>query len=435
MEQQAPPPHQPEWSRLPRHILFEIARRLNNKTTATAASPLNTLRLRSVCKSWRSAIPAFKQQRETLHFPLDLPFPVTPNPNHDLRGCFSLSQNTVYFVQPPSKPSSLPWLLRVEEKDAEKGKWKALNPLSKVSTDSLPRWFPKSLDLLDLRVSVIGAAYALRFIDEESNKNKDDWTTRTIKALMEQSGGSSRGVVEAVDATLAEKFKSTLILRVAVSPSPWSGGDGDHDYAVAVIHGQGKLGFYKLGDEKWTPVSDESKYHDVVYHGGRFYAVDYQGGAVVIGSDLKAKQAAPPLPGSGRGPRDGQIKSLVESGDGQLYLVDKNQGLISKVQLRVYKLDETKKVWERVYRLNDQVFFVGDDCSYSVFARDFPALKGNCVYFPVKCYNVHGEEDACDGVQDLESGACGPVEVFQPDRMTMFTLPTWLKPKARASKK
>ncbi|KAF7142959.1 hypothetical protein RHSIM_Rhsim05G0073700 [Rhododendron simsii] len=428
---------QQQWSLLPREILITIAKCLN-KTTATAAR-VDTLRLRSVCKSWRSSIPTFKQQQETLHFPLSLPFPISPNPNHNLRGRFSLAQSSIYFLQPaPSSPSSsssksssLPWLLRVEEKDADKGRWKPLNPLSKVSTDSIPKWFPKSLNLLDLRFSQIGVAYSIRFVHEDarttgSNKeDEEDWTTMRIKTLMQQSSSLR------VDATLAEEFKSTLILRVAVSLSPWSGGD---DYAIMAIHNQGKLGFYKLGDEKWILISDESKYHDVVHHRGKFYAVDYQGGAVVIDSDLKAKQTVPPLPGRGCGPRGGQIKFLVKSGDDHLYLVDKFLGSKS-VHLEVYKLNETNKKWERVNHLNDQVFFVGDDCCFSVSTQDFPALKGNCIYFPLTCYNFYGEEDFCDGVQDLENGKCGPVELFQPDHMPMFTLPTWLKSKPPASKK
>lgn len=403
---------QRQWSQLPRDLLMLIA----NKTGTTF---IDTLRLRSVCSSWRSSIPPFNQ---TLDFSLlKLPRPLDPLPPLNCYTHFSLAQSTIYFLQPPPSSSSttdddlpLPWLLRVE-KVAQNGKLRLLNPVSKTPIDVVPKSFPKSLNLLNFRVSEIAKAYSLKV-----------------------ESGFSRSQCESVG-----------VKRVVVSSSPWNGGADGRDYAVMAIFA-GYLAFFKVGDKKWSPIDpDNYHYEDVIYHKGKFYAVDNKGRCVVIGCDLNSNEVA-----FFKGNEWLKLVTLLTSGD-DLYLVVEtvkttqvdaidestnsspvDDGLVHytvKVEVMFYKLNEADKAWEEVIDLPDQVFFVGDICSYSVSAQGFPGLIGNCVYFPENMFNIYNEEEKklgkfwCDtGLCNLEDGSFGPLASFPSHWPIFWPPPPWL---------
>lgn len=236
------------------------------------------------------------------------------------------------------------------------------------------------------------------------------------------------------------ELKSILGKKAVVSSAPWIG----DDYTVMVIHG-GKLGFIKLGDGTWSLFDDPKQCDDVVYHKGKFYAVDYKGRTVLIGLDLKAKEVAGPFFGRG----GGQSKQLIKSFD-DLFLIDKYMGgqeidfvlgeySECELHLRVFKLNEEKKRWDFVDTLGDQVFFVGDDCSYAVRAQDFPGLRGDCVYFSDDSFD--GENEALGefcvdtGVYRLVDGKCGALSAFRRHSPIFWPPPTWLSSKSSCSKK
>lgn len=139
-----------KWSQLPKDLLHNISKTFNTH--------LDVISVRSVCSSWRSSIPPFKKNPP---LPLNLPFPIAPNPalNPNRRGHFSLTQSTIYILQNPNSSKSTasaskPWLIRVEE--TRRGKLRPLNPLSRILTENTPVAYPKSLNLLDTRISEIG---------------------------------------------------------------------------------------------------------------------------------------------------------------------------------------------------------------------------------------------------------------------------------------
>ncbi|KAJ6682307.1 BINDING PROTEIN putative-RELATED [Salix koriyanagi] len=51
------------------------------------------------------------------------------------------------------------------------------------------------------------------------------------------------------------------------------------------------------------------------------------------------------------------------------------------VDFRVYKLDEEWGTWVDIKSLDDRIFILGIDCSFSVSCRDLNGGKGNCIYF------------------------------------------------------
>ncbi|KAI4314421.1 hypothetical protein L6164_027333 [Bauhinia variegata] len=51
----------------------------------------------------------------------------------------------------------------------------------------------------------------------------------------------------------------------------------------------------------------------------------------------------------------------------------------------VYKLNEEEQNWVPMNSLDDRVLFVGNGCSFSIFAQDFPGCKRNCTYYTKNC--------------------------------------------------
>lgn len=70
---------------------------------------------------------------------------------------------------------------------------------------------------------------------------------------------------------------------------------------------------------------------------------------------------------------------------GQLFLVDMSSYDSDPNEVDriiIYWLDKQKHEWTRVYKLVDRIFFVGDDCCFSVSSKDFgDQCRGNCIYY------------------------------------------------------
>ena len=61
-----------------------------------------------------------------------------------------------------------------------------------------------------------------------------------------------------------------------------------NDYAVLFVYTNGKLGFAKCGDEKYTLIGDMGiRYDDIIVYKGQFYVVDSLGIIWWIRSSLK----------------------------------------------------------------------------------------------------------------------------------------------------
>ncbi|KAM3757738.1 hypothetical protein ACB098_02G212300 [Castanea mollissima] len=222
--------------------------------------------------------------------------------------------------------SSNSWLVRVEE--FEPGRTRLLNPFSSLHIRFLPDRFPKVINLLDSRVVEVSKAYELQY----------------------SSGMPIAGV-----------NKLTLIFALL---------------------NEGKLGHVKHGDKKWTLVDDHNfDYDDIIVYKGQSYVVDRLGTVSRINSSMKLIQFSPPFCGLGN------QKHLVES-CGELYIVDRyfefnREGGRWHFDLcfKVYKLDQEWGCWVMVKNLGDRVFILGNDCSFSVSAREFSECKGNSIYF------------------------------------------------------
>ncbi|XP_059460910.1 F-box protein At2g26160-like [Corylus avellana] len=337
---------------------------------------IDVLRFRSICSSWRSSIPPFSANPP--RFPLQFPDPntatLTEPPRWPPRLAF-LFQTTLYYIQtlnPSTSSSTLSnkgWLMKVDESNS--GKLRFVNPV----LDSRTRYTitrPKTLNLLNFRVVEYGKAYTLQF-QLPINKRR--------------------------------YFPYPFVKKLVVFPnSAWTNAD---ECSIFMIFVDGKLGFAKPGDEKWTLVGESSNYDDVIVYKGQFYVVDKVGIVWWIEcSSLKLVQFSPTLWGLG------SQKHLVES-CGALYVVDKYNDIDDDkkvVGFKVYKLDEELGQWVLVKSLGDQVFVLGADCSFSVPAQEFSGYKGDSILFidsgdvtlvlvfSLKDHSIH-ELDSCNHFQ------------------------------------
>ncbi|VFQ60034.1 unnamed protein product [Cuscuta campestris] len=389
------------WPHLQAEILAMISNRLEED--------IGNLRLRSVCSNWRSTVPLRKPDLWASFKP---PFPAFINPNRP--GNFILSSSTIYLLQ-SAQPTSPWWLIRVERKRGF-GKFRPLSPFSRTMTeDHTPKSFPRGLNLLDVRIREIGKAYSLDFFEHGKK----------------------------METNLYEMSRR----KVVMSSVPWTRNSGEEGgYAVLALF-SGKLAFIRLGNENWSQITCQggATYYDILYSKKKdvFYALDTLGRLVMIDKDLKAKEIVSKEHFCySRSTR--KERYLIES-NGDLFLVhmlpERDYSILEVFEVDVLKLNEKRGDWD--YYVDslgvDQVFFVGEDCSYAVPAQEF-GLESNCIYISDERFMYDNEQDAkhggiCldGGVYCFTDGTCGPFASY-PDRCKIFlNSPEWLNgPEAKA---
>ncbi|XP_015891092.3 F-box protein At2g26160 [Ziziphus jujuba] len=377
------------WAELPKELWENIAKLLQ--------TPIDVIRFRSVCKSWRFSI----LPNPTIQTPsLPLGFHV-PGPDPFAFTTVSVSQTRLFHVQPSTLSSSSSskvkgWLVKLQDSDS--GKMRLFLPFN-PGVRHFPRKSQEVLNLLDFRVVELGISYALTF----------------------SMGFSSRSV-----------SANKVVVKLDNSGS----GIGFAEFASVY---DGLLGFWKLGDDQWSFLAGERfYYHDIVSHKGQFYAVDRWGLVDWIdSSSLNPIQFSPRLPDDIDRPNwKKKQKHLIDS-CGDIYLIDKfldeervwnclePPGLhynydATVVGFQVYKLDQEWGRWVEVKSLGDRAFLLSNDSSISFSTRDLAGCKRNSIYFTdnlkvsscnCKC-RVFDLEDG--SIKDLGSLPSSYSEIFEP---------------------
>ncbi|CAN1122217.1 Putative F-box protein At1g65770 [Linum perenne] len=349
------------WKDLPDDLLAAIGHRLDSR--------IDVFRFRSVCNSWRSSVPFPNSDEQVPPVTVRLPYPVSIDGVLDQSTiCNFQFLSPIQTSSPGSSSSSdvpLPqgWLIKAEE--SPRGKLVLTNPISNHKLS----YSPIQLNLLDVRLLQLRNSFRLRL----------------------PSGLPS--------------FEVNRVVMFPPSASPR--GNNIAQLTLLGIYYEGKLGYWRTGDERWTLLDDKNfEYDDIIPYRGQFYVVDRWGTVSWIDSSLNLIQYSPPLYGCG-----GQ-KNLVES-NGDLYVVDRyldgarrswkdvedavnNSSnpvsfLVGRrrrrklnpraIDFRVYKLDEEWGTWVNVTSLGDRVFVLTTECSLSVSAAEFVRGKGNCIYY------------------------------------------------------
>ncbi|KAK4433299.1 F-box protein SKIP23 [Sesamum alatum] len=148
------------------------------------------------------------------------------------------------------------------------------------------------------------------------------------------------------------------------------------------IHNNNKLWYIKSGDEKWTLVSDKwtsfGPFADVVNHKGHIYVTDRRECTWVFDSMFELTNVTGVL--NSHSPNG----HLVELYKGELFSVGCCPRLPSwdwREEFIILRFDEQGEKWVETKTVDNQIIFIGDDCSFSVSAHEFEDCKGSRVFY------------------------------------------------------
>ncbi|CAN8270884.1 unnamed protein product [Cochlearia groenlandica] len=354
-----------DWSKLPEELLGLIFIRL--------FSVVELLRVRSICKSWRSSASFIDNN----------PFPDNPVIHLDKvvitrvktmageeifyglgEGDNFLSRASFFRVTLPS--SSQGWLIKYESHDHNYGTFRLLNPLSREALG----WWCRIIDMSKFNFSEIRRGYVVRSKEEESF-------------------GFKRLVLG----------RKNRILGVGCD---------------------GKIRYWN--GEIWTRIRDQvARFCDIIVHKGLTYALDSKGIIWWISSSLEIYRYGPSLDENMTN-YCWKDRCLVECCE-EFYIVDRViENYLRKrkykttnfnytrmihddfgntetretdyhsktIGFKVYKVDEDLGKWIEVKSLGDKAIVMATDTCFSVSAHEFYGCLQNSIYF-VEQHNYKDE--------------------------------------------
>ncbi|XP_021755487.1 putative F-box protein At3g25750 [Chenopodium quinoa] len=345
-----------KWADLPKDVLHLIAYHLDFKTDLP--------RIRSVCPSWRSALPLADFPLREIH--LEVP-PLEYNNNKALVPLLGYAINTnkpiyllktrYYLFYPlPGSPCRGGWIARMGELGLNK--WRLLSPLSSDSkfkrylyTDPL---IVGEINLLDFRVVELARPMSLVY--------DLDYNAQPISKKVVQG---ARAVLVLLDDELG-------------------------------------LMLWRFGDHQWVKIEDQQQDHyvrfkDIEFHNGNFYAFrmtsisQFQVWVINPGnlSIMKQEIDVPGILQLNEGKYSCMDANFVPSkSNGCLHLtidVEAREGKICRhklvLMLREEK-DEMKSKWERVENIGNMTFFIGSNVSFALPPppRSLALWKPNSIY-------------------------------------------------------
>ncbi|KAG7567847.1 hypothetical protein ISN45_Aa04g006860 [Arabidopsis thaliana x Arabidopsis arenosa] len=317
----------PEWTDLPEELIDLTAKRFS--------SNIDVVRIRSICKSWRSAV-ATKQnsfQRHNL-----------PSSNKNIETL--LSPTTFFRVYVPSSGSYKGWLIRTKQV-SESSKISLLSPFSRQLLDPSQ----ETLDLLKFGVSEIQKSYEIHIFDKD-----------LIQSVKGKIGPSHRVV-----------FLDNLFFAVGEDEKIWCCKSGEESSRI------------------WTKIKNQVvDFSDIILHRGQVYALDITGAIWWINlSQLRLVKFTPPTPMN----CDNCNKRLVDF-CGNLCIVHqlrvRRDNIERTVGFKVYKMDEDVAKWVEVRSLEDKALIVARDSCFTVVALEYHGCLRNSIYF---IDNVKRSED------------------------------------------
>ncbi|KAK2386267.1 F-box protein [Trifolium repens] len=324
-----------EWLDLPTELWTMIAKHLILEDNTS----FEVFRFRSICKTWRSAHP----------LPQQTPFAPQVCIPLGRRGKSFLLQTTMYRLEPllhapninqdPSISSSKGWLIMLE--DSQSVPLRLLNPFTRSHVSDTPQahifssgTLPKELNFLNFKVvKLLEAFNLLGYADN--------------------------------------------VLKLVLFPSfPVEG------RMVCALFNDSNLCVRKIEDKKWTKIYYQGfhGYHDIIIHKGQLYVIDNQGTILWMNPlSMELVQFTQPLWSR----YNGKTKKMVEF-DGRFYVVEMHINVGSlplEAVIKVYKVNEESGRWEVVKNLGDVAFVLGKDSNFSLSAKDYHGIEGNCIYF------------------------------------------------------
>ncbi|KAK5842155.1 F-box protein SKIP23-like [Gossypium arboreum] len=341
-----------DWSQLPQELLVLIAERLEAR--------FDVVRFRSVCCSWRSSVPpklypfrpTYRRTRGRLEESL----------SHITRYTFYLLRSS----RGDETKAPACWLVKIRE--GSRGvKMQLLNPFSDSKLESLPRNFPKVLDLTNFQVIELGHQYIGLYnvyIDHPLEPLCYDYRK---KVVLQQSSTNCD------DFIIFASFRCPAFLR--------------------------------SGEKEWTVLEHVYDIQDIISFNEKFYAIDLNGKTRVIDQSLNVSFL--PHVGSPR-----SRKFLVKSHD-NLLAVEMLSNPDKGVGFRVFRMSEEDHKWDEMESLRDRILFLGFYGAVSAPASEFYWGKGNLIFYPGGLFDSPHDPDPefrLVFVFDLETGTACPLE-------------------------
>ncbi|GLT97964.1 hypothetical protein SLE2022_155030 [Rubroshorea leprosula] len=298
------------------------------------------------------------------------------------------------------------WLLRIEEAISERTRVE--NPLSNRSVRALPYGFPKVLNLLDFHVSELCKVYKSRHTPLR---------------------GSFIGGHICLD---------WLCRRDPIHP-------------LVILRPLGRLCSNLLGDDNWSVVGKHI--HDVIHFNEKFYAVDSSSRLFVweelslqlikvIGPAMVVGDGIFQVTSDGNRNRILAYFHLVKS-SGDLFLVygkpngisccsyrrGHSSSMCERADFRFFKLNQVLRIFEEVNSIGDQVFFLGEDCSFSVSTRELTGLEPDCLCFVNDSapFGINKFNIDCDGENLSDNKCIGVFKLSQRKGVPLASYPEYSK--------
>ncbi|KAL1204484.1 putative F-box protein [Cardamine amara subsp. amara] len=332
-----------DWSFLPKDLLERISDRFETY--------FEIVHFRSVCGSWRSAIPKPSYRRG---LGVESLLPIF-NHNSRFEGETHCELKKIpAFLLRFKTPFGADYLF-VGMSQSKSCKQKLLSPL----TDSgLASKYGIILNTLSSQIIPLGYYYKINFNALTTNRSR----------------------------TSLQSYST----RAAFLPL---GGENGTDFAV-IAGVLGDLMIYKSCDKRWTKIEGRfQSYRDMVSFRGKFYVVDTsgRGHVFVIEPSLEISEIQAVTQSL-----ECFHERLVVSG-GELLLVQRiTPGKFGHEYMhtwcRLFRLEdkEGQRRWVQISDLEDRVLFLGIDWNLCYSAEELLGMKGNCVVFIIKRTTFEG---------------------------------------------
>ncbi|MBA0706479.1 hypothetical protein Golax_018585 [Gossypium laxum] len=354
-----------DWSQLPQELLVLIAERLEAR--------FDVVRFRSVCCSWRSSVP-----------PKIYPFhPTYLRTRGRLVGSLShITRYTFYLLRSSrGDETEAPacWLVKIGE-GSHGVKMQLLNPFSDSKLESLPRNFPKVLDLTNFQVIELGHQYIGLYHMYFNHPLEPRYIDYRKKVVLQQSS------------TNFDDFIIFASFR--------------------------RLAFLRSGEKECTVLENVYDIEDIISFNEKFYAIELNGKTRVIDQSLNVSFL--PHVGSPR-----SRKFLVKSHD-NLLAVEMLSNPVKGVGFRVFRMSEEDHKWDEMESLRDRILFLGFYGAVSAPASEFYWGKGNLIFYPGGLFDSPLDPDRLVFVFDLETGTACPLETCPAYCNLFWPPPQWV---------
>ncbi|XP_022769288.1 F-box protein SKIP23-like [Durio zibethinus] len=203
-----------------------------------------------------------------------------------------------------------------------------------------------------------------------------------------------------------------------------------YDYILLVIYGEEReLAYYNALSQNWIKIQEAGRYYDdIIFHMGEFYAVDEYGKVILCQPGFPPNIDEIAMPWLLRGNKIYLVGIGNELCVVVRFLKDNPDVGYKTYNFEVYLLESYE---ERMHmgKIDNWVFFLGQNGSMALPTKVVKGLKGNCIYFTddnleAYKYGVIGGHDL--GVFDRGEERFQPLQCCQRRIQSAWPRPVWL---------